>query len=63
VMSIPSFFGKLTIPPHFLDFSLPFMIVMTILFGIIANNKKITMWEGILLLLFYVFFMVETFKL
>lgn len=56
VMAIPSFFGPLIIPPDILEFYLPLMIVMTILFGVMANNRKITMWEGSLLLLFYVFF-------
>jgi len=56
VMSIARFFGDLEIPGNILDFSLPMMIVMTVLFGIVSNNKKITMWEGLMLILFYVFY-------
>lgn len=56
VMAIPSFFGSLVIPPDILDFYLPLMIVMTILFGVMSNNRKITRWEGSLLLLFYAYF-------
>ena len=62
VMAIPSFFGTLTIPPDVLEFSLPIMLIMTILFGIISNNKKITRWEGVMLLMFYAYFMVELFQ-
>ncbi len=57
VMGIPAMFGKLKIPEQVFDFYLPLMIVMTILFGIMANNKKITRWEGAVLLLFYLLYM------
>lgn len=56
VMSISSFFGELVIPPNINELYLPLMVAMTVLFGIIANNKKITRWEGVLLLMFYAFF-------
>ena len=62
VMAIPSFLGTLEIPPQIMDFSMPLMIVMTILFGMVSNNKNITRWEGLLLILFYAFFLVESFK-
>ena len=62
VMSIPSFFGKLIIPAQVTDFYLLLMIAMTILFGIMANNKKITRSEGLVLLMFYAYFVVELFK-
>jgi cation:H+ antiporter len=61
VMGIPSFFGKLIIPQSVLDFSLPLMIVMTILFAVMTISRRITRWEGIILLIFYVFYMVELF--
>ena len=62
VMSVPSFLGTLVIPDSILTTGLPLMVVLTILFGIVSNNKKITIWEGTLLLLFYVFFTVEMFS-
>lgn len=62
VMSIPSFFGSLEISQEMISFYIPLMIVMTILFGIMSNNKKITRWEGVVLLLFYVFYSVELFE-
>lgn len=62
VMSLSRFFGDLVIPGEILEFGLPMMIVMTILFGIVSNNKKITMWEGLMLILFYVFYLMELLK-
>jgi len=56
VMGISSFFGKLVIPTNINELFLPLMVAMTILFGIMSNNKKITRWEGVLLLMFYAFF-------
>lgn len=60
VTGIASLFGPLAVSDSMLSFSLPFMIVMTILFGIVSNNKKITRWEGVLLLYFYVYFLLHS---
>lgn len=62
VMSIPSFFGELEIPDMVLQFSLPLMICLTMLFGIMSNNRRITAWEGAILLLFYVYFLFEALR-
>ena len=56
VMAIPGLIGNLTIPADTMTFSVPFMIAVTILFGIICLSKKISRWEGYMLLIFYVFF-------
>jgi cation:H+ antiporter len=56
VMGIPSFFGELEIPADINDLFLPLMVAMTVLFGIMSNNRSITRWEGVVLLMFYVFF-------
>ena len=56
VMAIPGLMGDLTIPEDTMTFSIPFMIAVTILFGIICLSKKISKWEGYMLLIFYVFF-------
>ncbi len=62
VVGIPSLFGKLVIPGVIQTFYLPLMIAMTVLFSVMANNKKITRWEGAVLLLFYLLFVTELFK-
>ena len=59
VMGIPSFFGKLEIPQTILEFSLPFMVGVTIVFAIVSVTNKISRWEGVMLVLFYGFFLAE----
>lgn len=61
VMGIPGLLGNLIIPEKVIEFYLPMMVAMTLLFGVISNNKKITRWEGSILLLFYALFMIEIF--
>lgn len=56
VMGIFFFFGKLVIFININELFLFFMVAMMILFGIMFNNKKIICWEGVLFLMFYVFF-------
>ncbi len=56
VMAIPRFFGELKIPSDILDFSIPFMIGVTILFGMISLSKRVSFWEGAMLVAFYVFY-------
>jgi cation:H+ antiporter len=62
VMSVPRFFGPLEIPADLQSFYIPLMIAMTVLFGIMTNNKKVTRWEGAVLLMFYLFFVGEMFR-
>lgn len=62
VMAIPSFLGELFIPENVLAFSLPFMIVMTLIFGAMTFSKRIGKWEGFLLLIFYVYYIGQQFS-
>lgn len=59
VMSIPAFIGNLEIPDKVNSYFLPLMVAMTLMFGVISNNKKITRWEGAVLLMFYGLFFIE----
>lgn len=61
VMSIPAFIGPLVIPPEVLQFSLPFMVALTIALAVMCISKTISRWEGYMLMLFYVFFLVKLF--
>ncbi len=56
VMGISALFGKLVIPKELITFDLLFMVAVTILFGIICIRKRISKWEGAVLVLFYIFF-------
>ena len=61
VMSIPAFIGPLVIPAAVLQFSLPFMIALTIALAVMCISKTICRWEGYTLVLLYVFFLVKLF--
>ncbi len=61
VMSIPAFFGELKIPEAVVSFSLPLMVAMTLMFALMTVSRKISRWEGMVLLMFYVFYIVELF--
>lgn len=62
VVGIPPFIGQLEINSEILIFSLPLMIVMTLLFGVMCFSKSISRWEGFILVIFYFYFLVELFK-
>lgn len=62
VMGIPGLLGTLVIPHNILLFGLPMMIIATLLFFFMGQDKEITQWEGWLLLLFYVFFIIKLFN-
>lgn len=57
VMGIPRLFGPLEIPTDVIGTYLPLMVVMTILLGIMSNNRQISRMEGMVLLLFYVWYL------
>lgn len=61
VMGIASLFGPLTIAPGVMAFQFPLMIVATFLYWVMVRRNKITIWDGCLLLLFYVFFIGKMF--
>jgi cation:H+ antiporter len=61
VLAAPSFFGPLTIPPDTLTFSLPMMMALTLLFAFMCVTRRISRWEGLILLLIYVYFISELF--
>jgi cation:H+ antiporter len=63
VMGIPALFGTLVIPQSILTFGLPMMLIATLLYFFITQEKEITKWEGYLLLIFYVFFIGKLFNL
>ncbi len=63
VMGIPALFGAVVVPPSILGFSLQLMLMVTVLYVFIAQDKKITKWEGALFLLIYCFFIGRIFNL
>jgi len=59
VIGIPSILKTIEIPEGTLMFGAPAMVAVTILFGMVCLSKKISKWEGMTLLVFYVFFLVQ----
>lgn len=62
VMGIPALFGSLVIPQNILTFALPMMLIATLLYFFITQDKEITLWEGWLLIIFYIFFVIKLFS-
>ena len=62
VMGIPALFGTLIIPASIITFGIPIMLIATLLFVFITQDKKIASWEGWMLLIFYVFFIGKLFN-
>lgn len=56
VMGVAGLFGTLIIPASILTFSLPIMLLATIMYLFITQDKEITNWEGGFLLVFYVLY-------
>ncbi len=63
IMGIPALIGTLTIPQNILTFGLPIMLIASLLFFFMAQDKEITQWEGWLLLIFYIFYIAGLFKI
>ncbi len=57
VMAIPALFGDLVIPASSFQFAVPFMIAVTLMFVVITFSGRINRYEGVVLLLFYIFFL------
>jgi cation:H+ antiporter len=63
VLGIPALFGKLIVPQSLIQFSIPFMIGISILFFFTIQDKKLTIWEGIIFLLLYLLYICKIFGL
>jgi len=59
VLGIPALFGPLNIPKSIVDFSLPYMMGITFFFALLCITHRISKTEGVLLLIFYAFFLIE----
>ena len=62
VMSIPRFLDDLVITEDITQLGIPFMLAATVLFGVITISRNISKWEGLILLLMYVFYISELYK-
>jgi len=60
VMGIPALFGTLTIPPEIIAFTIPALLLTTILYLFVTIDKQVSQWEGITLLVLYIAFIGKT---
>jgi cation:H+ antiporter len=60
IPTVATMFGTIAVPQSILDFPLLFMPVATFLFYLLALDKRISCWEGILLIAIYGVFVVES---
>src|SRR4030042_7078721 len=59
VMGISGIIGTIIIPQNLISFGVPMMIIATLLYFFITQDKEITKWEGALLIIFYILFLVK----
>lgn len=57
VMGIAGLFGNISIGANVLTFGIPMMLIATIMYFFITQDKEITKWEGVLLISFYIMFL------
>lgn len=50
--------GGVLVPVDLLEFALPFVAVSTLLFYLLTQDKRISRWEGMLMLVMFVYFML-----
>jgi cation:H+ antiporter len=56
VMGIPGLISNLRIPKGIIDFSLPMMVGVTMIFAFMFTESRINKWEGWTLMVVYIFF-------
>lgn len=61
IMGIPRLIEPLIIPERMIEWSIPMMIGVSILFALVCISSRISRWEGWMLLIFYVFFAYYSF--
>ncbi|MFC4816719.1 sodium:calcium antiporter [Flavobacterium sp. GCM10023249] len=60
IPAIASFFGTIVVTNNLLQFSLPVMAACGLLFYLLTQDKKISVWEGLLFICLYSLFIFKT---
>lgn len=60
IPSIASFFGTISVTQNLVQFSLPVMAACGLLFYLLTQDKKISVWEGLMFICLYGLFIVKT---
>jgi cation:H+ antiporter len=51
--------GRIDVPADLLGFSLPLMAACGLLFYLLTQDKRISLWEGLMLMCLYVLFLIK----
>jgi cation:H+ antiporter len=62
VMGVSGLVGTLMIPTGIIAFAMPMMLIATLLYVFMTQDKQITQWEGGLLVIFYILFIGKLFN-
>jgi cation:H+ antiporter len=60
IPSFASFFGTISVTENLIGFSLPVMAACGLLFYLLTQDKKISIWEGLMFICLYGLFIVKT---
>ena len=60
-MGTSALFGTLVIPETIAGFVMPMMVIATLLYFVVIWEKEITLWEGWMMVIFYIFFLGKLF--
>lgn len=61
VIGVSSFFGPLKIPTQFIEVTIPILLFITILYIFVSMEKRVSKWEGYILVLLYIAIIAKTF--
>lgn len=61
VMGISSLIGNLHIPAEIISFTIPSLLLITILYIFVTMEKTISKWEGMIMILLYIALIAKTF--
>lgn len=59
VLGVPALIADIDVPAASFEFAVPFMVAVTILFAVISFSGRINRYEGMILLLLYVFYIYK----
>ncbi|WP_348612816.1 hypothetical protein [Halobaculum rarum] len=59
VMGIPSLIAPVAVPEGVRRYALPVMVLATLLYYFITQDRELTVWEGVVLLVVYAAFLAN----
>jgi len=59
IPSLASMIGQITVPDNLLRFPLPLMAASGLLFYLLTQDKRISVWEGIMFICLYILFIIK----